>query len=307
MHPPGSRTARRALIVRAGALGDVLLLRRTVASLRAAGYAVDLLAPAAGGTALVGAGPSEVARLWDWERGALAPLSTGHLPAAGALRDELAGHEFIVAYTRSRDLQRGLERLGPPVVAHDPTPPPGEHAARWLARALPAGVRMVDTPAVCRASEGEALSARPFLRALPDGFVAIHPGSGSPAKNWPTARYRELLAALAPPRPWLVACGPADREAVDALRAEGEALVLEGVPARVLGAVLAQSGLYVGNDSGVSHLAAAWGAPTLSLFGPTPAAQWAPDGPRVRALQSPSGTMDGIDVEAVREAARALR
>ena len=49
-------------------------------------------------------------------------------------------------------------------------------------------------------------------------------------------------------------------------------------------AVLARSALFVGNDSGLMHLAAAAGAPTLGLFGPTPASEYAPVGRRARAV-----------------------
>jgi ADP-heptose:LPS heptosyltransferase len=67
----------------------------------------------------------------------------------------------------------------------------------------------------------------------------------------------------------------------------------------VLGTLLSRAGVYVGNDSGVSHLAAAWGAPTLALFGPTDPAVWAPLGPHVRTLRSTTGAMDGLSVDAV--------
>jgi ADP-heptose:LPS heptosyltransferase len=77
------------------------------------------------------------------------------------------------------------------------------------------------------------------------------------------------------------------------------------LPLRVLGALLARAALYVGNDSGVTHLAAAWGAPTLALFGPTDPAQWAPLGPRVRTLRAPDGRMPSLGVASVLEAARA--
>ena len=76
---------------------------------------------------------------------------------------------------------------------------------------------------------------------------------------------------------------------------------------RVLGAVLSRAGVYLGNDSGVSHLAAAFGAPTVALFGPTDARVWAPVGPAVRTVVSREGTMDGIGEEEVLAAARAVR
>jgi heptosyltransferase-2 len=77
-------------------------------------------------------------------------------------------------------------------------------------------------------------------------------------------------------------------------------------PPRVLGAVLARAGLYVGNDSGISHLAAAWGAPVVTLFGPTDPAQWAPIGPRVTVLRAGDGRMESLELEDVVRAARAM-
>jgi ADP-heptose:LPS heptosyltransferase len=69
--------------------------------------------------------------------------------------------------------------------------------------------------------------------------------------------------------------------------------------------MLARAGLFVGNDSGVSHLAAAAGAPTLALFGPTTPEVWSPLGPRVATLRAPKGAMTEISVEeVVAEAAR---
>ena len=75
---------------------------------------------------------------------------------------------------------------------------------------------------------------------------------------------------------------------------------------RVLGAVLADAGLYVGNDSGVSHLAAAWGAPVLALFGPTDPALWAPVGPRVNVLRAKDEKMESLELQDVERAAREM-
>jgi len=60
----------------------------------------------------------------------------------------------------------------------------------------------------------------------------------------------------------------------------------------VLAGVLAGAETYLGNDSGVSHLAAAVGTPTLALFGPTDARHFRPVGRRVRCIEAPN--MEGI-------------
>jgi heptosyltransferase-3 len=83
--------------------------------------------------------------------------------------------------------------------------------------------------------------------------------------------------------------------------------VAHELPLRILGAVLARAGLFVGNDSGVSHLAAAAGAPTLSLFGPTAPEVWSPLGPRVVTLRAPGGAMSEISVDEVAAKAAVLR
>ncbi len=51
------------------------------------------------------------------------------------------------------------------------------------------------------------------------------------------------------------------------------------------GAVLSECALYVGNDSGITHLAAGLGVPTVAVFGPTDPAVWRPLGPRVRVVR----------------------
>jgi len=71
-------------------------------------------------------------------------------------------------------------------------------------------------------------------------------------------------------------------------------------------AVLARGALFVGNDSGLMHLSAAAGAPTLGLFGPTPASEYAPIGARAQAVlaKGPAANtpMQRLSVDAVIEA-----
>ena len=71
-------------------------------------------------------------------------------------------------------------------------------------------------------------------------------------------------------------------------------------------AVLRRAALFVGNDSGLMHLAAAAGAPTLGLFGPTNAAEYGPAGSRARAVLADGTDMDTLSVSRALAAARAL-
>jgi len=293
------------LVVRSGALGDVLLLRPAVAALRRRYARVRLMAPRSSGGVLVGPGPSEVDDLIDGESADVAALFTDDGPREGALPRRLGGVELAVVYSRSAALARNLERLVPRVLRQDPAPAEGAHAAAWLARPLAeVGMHAPAELPPMRATEAEAAEAGALLRELPSRFVAVHPGSGSPAKNWPPDRFGRLLDALVPAQPWLLVEGPADAEPAAALAGRHGAVVARGLPARVLGAVLAHAGLLVGHDSGVSHLAAAWGAPTLALFGPTDPVVWAPVGRRVTALRAPGSRMEALEVAAVVAAAR---
>jgi ADP-heptose:LPS heptosyltransferase len=260
---------------------------------------VALLAPRAAGSALVGPGPGEARRLFPWEAAETAELfrETG---ISASLRDALASFDAAIAYTRSADLARGLQAAIPRVLVHDPTPPSGGgHVADWLARpAASLGASCAEAPPTLRATSGEREQAAAILGELPRSFLAVHPGSGSPDKTWPAARFASLLDALGAER-FLIVEGPADAEAAAALRARGGATTARGLPARVLGAALARAAAYVGNDSGVTHLAAACGAPTVALYGPTDPGVWAPVGGRVAIVRSGGNSMDGIAVDAV--------
>jgi heptosyltransferase III len=294
----------RVLLARGGALGDLVLLRETVAAVRAAGHSVALFAPPAG-DALVGPGPSEVDERIPWESPAASALFTPRAIVSEPLRVALGRCGRAVLFSRNPELADGLRGLVPFVSSVDPVPA-GCHAAEWMLRAVGAVAARLDAAAVFAPTAAETEAARRCLEALPAGFLCVHPGSGSPAKVWPSARFADLAGALAEGRPWLLVEGPADARAAEPLRDLPGVVLARGLPLRVLGALLAPAGLFVGNDSGVSHLAAAYGAPTLALFGPTDPALWAPRGPRVRTLRAHGGRLDELELDVVEAAARDL-
>ena len=294
------------LLVRAGALGDLLLLRPTIAALRAAGYGVSLLAPERLGKALEGPGAADSVLPSDGLEVAAA-LAEGW--KAGPIARALPDADAVVAFTRSAPLLERLAERARRLIVHDPTPPAsGGHAALWLTQALAPLLGSAPAPSladvpVLSFTDAEQRDAENRTRGLPARFLAVHPGSGSPSKNWPLARVLEAASRLAGEHPWLLVTGPAEAE----LAAPSGAILAREWPLRVLGAALARAGLFLGNDAGVSHLAAAAGATTLALFGPTDPDVWAPVGPRVQTLRAPGGSMTGLDLEAVLGAARRLR
>ncbi len=263
-----------------------------------------LLAPSAPAAALLGAGAGQVEEVLPWEGLETATLLAGEAPAE-RLGAALAAADVVLAFTRSEPLLEALRAHAPRVVAHDPAPPPeGPHASHWLARALEAmGLAAATPPPVLPWSEADYEDAAERTRGLPPDFVAVHPGSGSPTKNWPIERFAAVARRLAAGQPWLLILGPAEARVSDL----ESPVVARNWPVRTLGAALARAGLFLGNDSGASHLAAASGAPTLALFGPTDPALWAPVGPSVATLRAPRGVLADLTVDEVEPVARGLR
>ncbi len=130
--------------------------------------------------------------------------------------------------------------------------------------------------------------------ALPDLWnagahgVILHPGSGGAAKVWP--RFAELAQALPDAT---VLLGPCERPLPTGNPVLTD-LSLEDVAQR-----LRHCRVFVGNDSGITHIAAYWGTPTVALFGPTDPGIWGPLGRRVKVLQRPS--LLDISVDDVRK------
>jgi hypothetical protein len=117
--------------------------------------------------------------------------------------------------------------------------------------------------------------------------TVIHPFASSRHKRWPLEKFREIARRLRMPVRW---CAGPEEPLEDAVRIDN---LYE------LACWLAQARLYIGNDSGISHLAAAVGVPTIVLFGPTDPAVWAPRGSRVLA---PLEAIEPADVIAAVEA-----
>lgn len=201
----------------------------------------------------------------------------------------------------------------------------GEHRVRQLARLFdldpPPDPRLWTQPA-------HEATARALLPPGPP-VLAIGPAANWPGKEWRAERFAELAARLTGPGGKLagsrvaVLAASHERAAtrpVLAAIAPGRSIDLVGrLDLLTAAAVLRRCAMFIGNDTGLMHIAAASSTPTLGLFGPSSAVQYAPWGPRtawVRSADPPetmfgpsfdhrtTGTlMDGLSVEAAEEAA----
>jgi ADP-heptose:LPS heptosyltransferase len=175
--------------------------------------------------------------------------------------------------------------------------------------------------AACRAPAALVEAGHRALQALGwDGHtpvLVVHPGAGGAGKRWPVEAFARALAAVTRERRATVVVheGPADADAAPPLAARlGQAALLLRQPELpLLAGVLACASAYFGNDSGVSHLAAALGRPALVLFTRahlpwrpwSATARWlviAPD----PAPPLPPGATEPADVPAVQAALQRL-
>lgn len=126
--------------------------------------------------------------------------------------------------------------------------------------------------------------------------IAIHPGSGGQTKCWPITHFATIIIELWRQHiPVCLMAGPADQQRIDELRqllpeTDSATLLhlLQDAPLLTVVQELRHCQSYLGNDTGITHLAAMLGVPTLALFGPSDPTIWKPVGPTVTILKTSS-------------------
>jgi lipopolysaccharide heptosyltransferase I len=141
-------------------------------------------------------------------------------------------------------------------------------------------------------------------------LVLLNPGSGGDHKRWAVEPFRRLGEELAVRLGARVAIawGPGEEPLARAIAHGMRPGPIVPPPTTIhdMIALFRRAMLVVGGDTGPVHVAAVLGVPTLGLYGPTRASRNGPYGPRVATIQSPTGRMDGISVDAVLAAAHGL-
>jgi heptosyltransferase III len=304
----------RILVIRGGAIGDFVLTLPVLAALRdqLPGARLEVLGyPHIAQLALAGGLADAVHSI---EAGPLA----GFFAAGGDLnarwREFFAGFAIIVSFLYDPDdiFRQNVARAskaqfiaGP----HRPEEAAGVHAARVFLKPLErlAIVDADDVPRLrlVRVEEGE-VGARPRSPSL----LAVHPGSGSERKNWPEGQWLELLRALASTTDtkFLIVGGEAEGDRLDRLASSlpaSRVQLARSLPLVELAGRLISCSGFLGHDSGITHLAAALGLPTLVLWGDTVEAVWRPRGEQVSVLRAGTG-LSALSVQMVLDRARHL-
>ena len=242
------------------------------------------------------AAPAFVDRVERLDAAELAPLFvTGQMPPM--VRGRLEAFDLAISFISDPDMTiaRNLAAAGMKrVIVGSCRIRPGIHAVYQLAAVLDQlGLTLHDP--VPRLSVGPILNHPSCL-----GF---HLGSGSAIKNWPLDCWIALTERLDGLfDDFLLVGGEVDNELVREFRSRCRIRPLRSLlnaNLLELSQALHECRLFVGHDTGVTHLAAAVGTPTVALFGPTDPAVWAPLGEHVRVVRSADGLMESIGIAAV--------
>jgi lipopolysaccharide heptosyltransferase I len=256
-------------------------------------------------------------------RGLVRRLKAGRFDAAVDLQG-LWKSGVITRFTRAPlrvGLAAGLcrERANAWFTNRHVTPPPeaGHVIEQCLAVVAALGIDLAavgpPTFPIARDADAEARMARWLedegVKATTP-LVLLNPGSGGDHKRWAVEAFRRLGEELAVRLGARVAItwGPGEEPLAHAI-AHGMrtgALVPPSTTIIEMIALFRRATLVVGGDTGPVHVAAVLGVPTIGLYGPTSARRNGPCGPRVVAIQSPTGRMDGVAVESVLGAAQTL-
>ncbi len=184
------------------------------------------------------------------------------------------------------------------VTFHPFRPPGPEHVAIASLKSIAIPDAPLDYRIRVLAEDRDTAAAHlASVGAHPHEFIVLFPGSGSPAKNWPLNNFVALAGRLAQKTRIVFVTGPAEAGFEDRIRMAGFPLFSK-LELPVVAAISSQARLFVGNDSGVSHLAAATGAPGIAIFGPSDPARFRPLGDVEVIARTPLAALDVAEVAA---------
>ncbi len=307
------------LLIRGGALGDLIVTLPTIRLIRQRWPEahIELLGQPRLAEIAHRRGYFDAVRSVD--RGALSAFFMPRAVLDPAWMDYISDFDLVLSYFYDPDefFFTNLKRCNPArIITHSPQVPKdfGKPAAHHFAEILlPLELELGrDAASELHSLPEDVAAADAFLAGLrPDTrLVAIHPGSGGESKNWPVESWAELGRRLVKARPditLLLVEGEADAEAGQFLIEAWKDLPYlraRWLPLPILAELLRRTTLFLGHDSGITHLAAAArrDLPVIALFGPTDPVVWAPPRALVRVLRAEWGLKD-LSVEEVLEAA----
>jgi len=298
----------KILVIRGGAIGDFILTLPVLAALRRhfPQTRLDVLGyPHIAQLALAGGLADDVRSI---ESGPLAGFFARNGSLNPGLQEYFASFAIIISYLYDPDeiFQSNVARCsraqfiaGP----HRPDEHSGLHATKVFLRPLER-LAIFDADPMPRLP----VSAAGHLPVSASSTLAVHPGSGSERKNWPEAKWIELLQQLTRTDVRLLLVGgEAEQERwhrlLKALPAD-RVSEAKNLPLRELAQRLASCAVFLGHDSGITHLAAAVGLPTLVLWGESADNIWRPQAEKLVIIKETGGLHDLTVSRVLEELAR---
>jgi heptosyltransferase-2 len=282
------------LVIRGGAIGDFIMTLPAIGALRERWPTARIEVLGYPHIAELAHAPQYADAIRPIEARALAAFFIPNGILDPAWMDYFKKFNVVLSYLFDPDeiFATNVRRCGVQQYIQGITKPTDLPAAQHYCRPLESLAIYVEAPRPrVFTGEAERALAVKFLASLGrERRVALHPGSGSEKKNWPVEKFtalgRWLMDEMA--LQLLVVRGEADDRVVDRLTAElrpRPVTVASGMRLPALAAVLERCALFVGNDSGITHLAAAVGTPVVALFGPASSTIWEPPADRVRVVR----------------------
>ena len=174
----------------------------------------------------------------------------------------------------------------------------------------PLGMATEDLETLIGMTDEEKSEANRFLSSLRSEhkiLIGLHPGAGKLPNRWPAERFAEAANQLCEEfsAAAVITAGPVDDEPINSMlrHIRCRFVLVRRRPIRTVAAIMSQLNLFITNDTGIMHVAAATGVPTLSLFGPTDPLQWAPIGSKNHYILARDGDINSISIQEVVEKA----
>lgn len=283
-------TTPHILVVRGGAIGDFILTLPAIGALRERWPDAHIEILGYRHIIELAHGRHYANAVRSIEAGPMA----GFFVPGGKLNEPLADYfrrfQLVISYLYDPDhiFADNVRRCGVRQVIEASPRPTDQHAAVHYCKPLEALAIYVERPVprVYLNEADRAFASRFFAAIGREPIIAVHPGSGSQSKNWPAANFAAVARWLADELALqlLLVQGEADDEPVarvTELIAPRPFHYARGLTLIELAAILERCALFLGNDSGITHLAAAVGTPTVAVFGPASSSIWEPRGEQV--------------------------
>lgn len=270
----------KLLIINQGAIGDIISLFPAIIRLREKFSRIDAICKKSLGE--LACSFKLISKAYPIEAAFFSSMFSEKVDAVAA--EIINSYDEILLFSYSQELERGIGGIVQRKIHRIP-PRPGAHLDIHILNHILSRLaesRLIDDPAP---PENDYFAR---LTEHEETKIILHPGSGSMRKNWPVsnfiATFKILRAAGMHPE---IILGPAEQSLSEIfaknLPAGSRIYMLSDLFDLIR--ILKQSGGFIGNDSGISHLAAFMGIPTVVIFGPSDPKRWKPFGRSVEIIR----------------------